>query len=297
MTVVLTMVSAGAQTPVPVNPQIPDTVKHFIFAGFTSLTFNQVSLTNWAAGGENALSATGILSLTGKYTKGKVAWDNALDLGYGIMKSGSQGLRKNEDKIELNSKFGYKAVEKLFYTVLFSYKTQFTNGYKYPNDSVVVSRFNAPGYIALSLGLDYKPNKFFSVYVSPIGGRLTLVADQTLADSGAYGVDPAQKDASNNIIKHGKRSRLELGATLSAIFQKDVFKNVNVLSKLTLFNDYADKHEDNRKNIDVNWELLINIKAGKFLTTSIMANLIYDQNVIAKTQFKEGIGVGVSYKF
>ena len=256
-----------------------------------------MGLSNWAAGGENALSATGILSLFTKYKKEKMAWDNALDLGYGFLKSGSQGVRKNEDKIEFNSILGYKAVEKLYYSVLFNYKTQFTNGYKYPNDSVIVSRFNAPGYISLSIGLDYKPNNFFSVYLSPIGGRLTLVSDQALADSGAYGVDPAQKDINNIIIKHGKRSRMEIGATLSAKFQKDVFKNVNVMSKLSLFNNYTDKVIANRKNIDVNWEVLINIKAGKYLTTSIMTNLIYDQNTIAKTQFKEGIGVGLSYKF
>ncbi len=90
---------------------------------------------------------------------------------------------------------------------------------------------------------------------------------------------------------------MEIGATLSAKFQKDVFKNVNVLSKLVLFNNYTDEHEDNRKNIDVNWEVMINIKAGKYLTTSILTNLIYDQNVIAKTQFKEVLGVGFSYKF
>jgi hypothetical protein len=290
----LTLLNIKAQAPDTLKP---DTVKHFIFGGFSSLTFNQVSLSNWAAGGEDALSATGILSLFGKYKKDNIAWDNSLDLGYGIMKSGSQKLRKNEDKIEFNSIFGYKAAKKLYYSVLFNYKTQFTNGYKYPNDSVIVSRFNAPGYIALSIGLDYKPNNFFSVYLSPVGGRLTLVSDQALADSGAYGVDPAQKDINNIIIKHGKRSRMEIGATLSAKFQKDVFKNVNIMSKLSLFNNYTDKATANRKNIDVNWEVMINIKAGKYLTTSIMTNLIYDQNTIAKTQFKEGIGVGLSYKF
>ncbi len=164
--IVSTLSKINAQTPVAT-----DTVKHFVFGGFTSLTFNQVSLSNWVAGGEDALSATGILNLFGKYKKEKIAWDNSLDLGYGFLKSGSQGLRKNEDKMEFNSILGYKAVEKLYYSVLLNYRSQFTNGYKYPNDSVVVSRFNAPGYLALSIGLDYKPNDFFSVYLSPIGAR------------------------------------------------------------------------------------------------------------------------------
>jgi hypothetical protein len=292
------LLKVNAQT-TDVAKNSADTVKHFVFGGFSSLTFNQVSLSNWVAGGENAISATGILNLIGNYKKDKVAWDNSLDLGYGFLKSGSQGVKKNEDKIEFNSKFGYKAAEKLYYTVLLNYRSQFGNGYKYINDSTreLVSRFNAPGYLSLSVGLDYKPTDYFSVYLSPIGGRLTIVSDRALADSGAYGVDPAVKDAANNIIEHGKTTRMEYGATLSAKFQKDVFKNVNVLSKLVLFNNYLDKHTDNRKNIDVNWEVMINIKAGKYLTTSITTNLIYDQDVIAKTQFKESFGLGVSYKF
>ena len=274
-----------------------DTAKIWKTGGFASVTFNQVSLSNWTAGGENALSGTAILNLHANRTKGKSAWENSLDLGYGIMKSSTNKVRKNEDKIELNSKYGYKAFDKVFYTAMFNYRTQFNDGFKYPNDSVVVSRFNAPGYITLSLGMDYKPAEYFSVFLSPAAGRLTMVSDQRLADMGAYGVDSAQYSATGALIKHGKRVRMEFGASLSAKFQKDVVKNVNVVSKLVLFNNYTDKVVSNRKNIAVNWDAMVNIKAGKFLTTSIFANLIYDQNVISKTQFKEVIGVGASYKF
>lgn len=262
-----------------------DTVKLWKTGGFSILTFNQVNLSNWVAGGENAISTTAILNLFANYKKDKVVWDNSLDLGYGLMKSGSAGTRKNEDKIELNSKYGYKAFANVFYSALVNYRTQFAKGYNYPNDSVPISRFNAPGYLTVSLGLDYKPNDFLSVFVSPATGKFTFVSDQALADAGAYGVEP------------GKKVRSEFGASLSAKFQKDVVKNVNVVSKLTLFNNYTDSDKANRKNIDVNWEVMINMKAGKFLTTTILANLIYDQNVIDKTQFKEVLGVGLSYKF
>ncbi len=262
-----------------------DTVKYWKTGGFSVITFNQVSLSNWSAGGENALSTTGILNLFGNYKKEKVIWDNSLDLGYGLMKSGTGKVKKNEDKIEFNSKFGYKAFDKVYYSAMVNYRSQFAKGYNYPNDSVVVSRFNAPGYLTLSLGMDYKPNDYLSVFVSPATGRFTFVSDKALSDAGAYGVDP------------GKKVRSEFGAGLSAKFQKDVVKNINVVSKLVLFNNYTDKDKANRKNIDVNLEVMINIKAGKYLTTTILANLIYDQNVIEKTQFKEVLGVGLSYKF
>ena len=130
-----------------------------------------------------------------------------------------------------------------------------------------------------------------------MAGRLTIVSDQALADKGAFGVEPARYDTANNKIRNGQRYRLEFGATLNSKYQKNIFKNVNVLSNLSLFNNYTDENLDNRKNIDVNWEAMINIKTGKYFTTCIRTNLVYDQNVIAKIQFKELLGIGVSYKF
>jgi hypothetical protein len=287
------VITANSQTdslkraPDSLKQQTPDTIKYWKKGGFSSLTFNQVSLSNWVAGGENALSSTAVLNLFANYKKGKTVWDNSLDLGYGLLKTGSKSPRKNEDKIELQSKFGHKAAGKFYYSAFLNYRSQFANGYNYPNDTtrIFVSKFNAPGYLSLSLGMDYKPTDFLSIYFSPAAGKATFVTDTALSRQGMYGVEP------------GKKLRAEFGASLNMKFQKDVIKNVNVSSKLALFNNYTDKDKSNRKNIDVNWEVMVNIKANKFLTTSIMTNLIYDQNVLKKTQFKEVFGVGLSYKF
>lgn len=279
-----------------VKGQTPDTVKNFRYGGFSSLAFNQVTLSNWSAGGENALSTMAILNLFGNYRKDKIGWDNALNLGYGFLKNGSSKMRINEDKMELNSKLGYKAFDNMFYTLLINFRSQFSKGYNYPNDSVVVSQFMAPGYLTIGLGLDYKPTTFFSFYFSPATGRFTFVNNQQLANKGAFGVDPAIIQ-NGIIIRNGKKVRSEFGANISTQIQLNIFKYINLVSKLALFNNYTDKDIANRRNIDVNWETMINIKAGKFLTTSIMTNLVYDQKVIARTQFKESLGVGLSYKF
>jgi hypothetical protein len=270
------LLSANAQT---------DTVKYWENGGFASLTFNQVSLTNWVAGGENALSTTAFLNLFANYKKGKMVWSNSLDLGYGFLKNDGKDMRKNEDKIDFLSKVGHKAFEKVYYSAQVNYRSQFTNGWNYPTDTTktLVSKFNAPGYLAISLGMDYQPNQSLSVFLSPATGKFTFVSDTTL--SVLYGLDP------------GKKVRSEFGAQLNVKFQKDVFKSVNVMSKLMLFDNYTDKEKSNRTNIDVNWEVMINIKANKFLTTSIFTNLIYDHNVIKRTQFKEVFGIGLSYKF
>ncbi|HRZ77935.1 MAG TPA: DUF3078 domain-containing protein, partial [Bacteroidales bacterium] len=162
-------------------------VKTWKTGGNTGLSFTQTSLTNWAAGGENSLATNAYLSLFANWAQGKSAWDNTLDLAYGLLKQGDQDVRKSDDKMDLASKFGYKASDKWFYTALLNFKSQFTDGYKYPDDSTVISTFLAPGYVTASLGMDYKPNDRFTAFISPLTSKFTIVNDQALADAGAYG--------------------------------------------------------------------------------------------------------------
>lgn len=277
--------------------------------GFFGVNFNQVGLTNWAAGGENSFSVAGIFSGTANYKKEKITWDNSLDLGYGLLKSGDNPFRKNEDKIDLNSKFGALAKGKFYYSALLNAKSQFANGFNFPNDSVIISRFAAPAFITIALGMDYKPNDYFSLFVSPATGKFTIVNDQRLADLGSFGV----KAADTTLGTQGRKIRAEFGASLRAQYKQDITKYLNITSTLLLFNNYTDPKVENRGNIDINWETLITIKAGKLITTSIYTNLIYDHDINIptfekingekvqvgqgpKTQFKEVIGVGISYK-
>src|SRR3546814_4615805 len=85
-------------------------------------------------------------------------------------------------------------------------------GYNYSkdNDRTKVSNFLAPAYVTTSLGLDYKPSKAFSLLLSPLAGKITLVLDQELADQGRFGVEKAVLDTAGNIIKHGRNSRSQL---------------------------------------------------------------------------------------
>lgn len=285
--------------------------------GFFSLSFSQVSLTNWAAGGENSVSTIAIANFFANYSKGKTKWDNNLDLGYGLMKQGETGWRKTDDKLDLNSKFSHNAKGKFYYSALGNFRTQLAPGYNYPNDSVVISRWMAPGYLVGALGMTYKPNDVFSLFISPATGKFTFVLAQTLADMGAFGVDAAEFDpATGEKIKNGKNIRPEFGAYLQSRFQKDIVKNVNLLVKLDLFNNYTDKVAQNRGNIDVNWETLVTMKINKYMSASIFTHVIYDHDIDLptygfqganaekvvigkgpKTQFKEVFGAGFSYKF
>lgn len=277
--------------------------------GFFSLQGNQVSLSNWAAGGEEATSGTAIFnySINLKDTviqSGKkkiLQWDNSLDMAYGLIKTNKDPIRKNEDKIDLNSKFGYDAFGKWYYSGLINFKTQFAPGFQLPNDSVVVSRFLAPAWLLTSLGMDWKPTSWFSLYLSPVTGKFTFVTDTALSNQGLFGVEK------------GRKYRPEFGAYARIQFKKEVMKNITLQSRLELFNNFTDKNIPNRKNVDVNWETNLQMKVNKYISASYFLHLIYDHDIpikvteivngqeLVKTgprlQLKNVLGIGFSYKF
>jgi Protein of unknown function (DUF3078) len=288
--------------------QSKDSLDGWKTGGVASLNLTQVSLTNWTAGGENSVSVNGILSLFANLKKGNSTWDNSLDLAYGFIQQGDADVRKTDDKIDFTSKYGQKAFKNWYYAGLVNFKSQMTAGYNYPDDSTEISNFLAPAYILGAIGMDYKPSEVFSLFISPITMKMTIVNDQDLANAGAFGVDAAEIDALGNIITKGKTTRSEYGGYLRALLKKDIMKNVNLQTKLELFSNYSNEPG----NIDVNWEVLIAMKVNKFISATISTQLIYDHDIdIAldknndgvidavgqRVQFKEVLGVGLSYKF
>jgi hypothetical protein len=288
--------------------QSKDTLDGWKTGGVISLNLTQVSLTNWSAGGENSLSVNGILSLFANLKKGNSNWDNSLDLSYGMLQQGDGDPRKTDDKIDFTSKYGQKAFKNWYYAGLVNFKSQMAPGYNFPDDSTEISNFMAPAYVLGAIGMDYKPSEVFTFFISPLTMKMTIVNDKVLADAGAYGVEAAEYDDFGVQIKKGLATRAEYGGYLRALFKKDVMKNVNLQSKLELFSNYTEEPT----NIDVNWEVLISMKVNKFISATISTQLLYDHDIdIAvdnnndgiidavgpRTQFKEVLGVGLSYKF
>lgn len=257
-----------------------------------SLGVSQTTFTNWAAGGENSIAGDAMLNIFKDYAKGKVSWNNYLGLAYGrsYMQETDPQWRKINDKINLVSKGGVYAWKNWDYAALFEFRSQFAKGYNYPKPEYI-SKFFAPAYFQFSIGLNYKPVDYFSLFISPIGARLTVVNDTSLTNrpGGAYGIS-----GDNNTL-------WQIGGSLNAMFKKDIFKNVNLMSKLDLFSDY--RH--NPGNIIVGWENNIMMKVNKYMSVNLATRLIYDDNVPyldkagephgARTQFKETFTVGFAY--
>ncbi len=185
-------------------------------------------------------------------------------------------------------------------------------GYNYPNDEDVVSRFMSPGVLSLSPGMDYRPREFLTVFLSPASGKFTFVLDQDLANKGAFGVDPAEYDENDNLISEGSNVNAGFGALLNLVFAKEVFEDVELESRLTLFNNLIDEDSSNRKNTDVDWETSVNLKINRYITASFFIHMIYDHDTPIpvvddegaetgdfnkKLQVKQMLGLGLSYRF
>jgi len=283
--------TASAQDPVDA-----DTL--WKFSGSTSLNLSQLSLTNWAAGGDNSLSGNALINLGANYATAKTSWENKLVLGFGLIKQGDDPTRKSDDQIDFASKLGLKAGEKWFYSALLGFNTQFAEGYDRPgeDDRVKISNFMAPGYLSFSLGMDYKPNETFSLFLSPVSSKFTFVLDDDLSAAGSFALDPDQN------------ARAEVGAYVKMAFKKEILKNVTLDTKVDLFSNYF----DNPQYVDVNWDLLLTFKVNDYLAASLLTKLIYDYDIefgedttgdgefdtfTDKVQFKELFGLGLTYTF
>ncbi|PWU04613.1 MAG: hypothetical protein C5B52_01240 [Bacteroidetes bacterium] len=270
-------------------------VKTWKVGGLMSATLNQGALSNWSAGGDKStLSLNSLVSLFAYYSKGKHSWDNTLDLAYGLVNTTSLGMRKSDDRIDILSKYGYRISKKSWYlSGLFNFRTQFAKGYNYPADGskVLTSDFMAPAYILLSPGLNYKPNDNFSVFLSPITAKWTIVNNDSLSAQGAFGVDP------------GSKSRLEVGAFASVTYKKKFSDNIAYSGRLDLFSNYKHKPQ----NVDLYMTNLLLFKITKLIAVSFSVDMIYDDDTKSvnedgtqggpKLQLKETLGVGLVYKF
>jgi hypothetical protein len=256
--------------------------------GLFTLNIGQGSLSNWIGGGDKfSLSVMSFLNLHAYYKKGKNTWDNTLDLGFGYVKTTSLGERKSDDRIDLLSKYGHEVAPKWYLSGLFNLRTQFAKGYTYSKDSLdqeirtLSSTSFAPAYVLLSVGMDYRPTDYFSIFISPLTERWVIVTNDSLSSVGAYGVDP------------GKKSINEIGAFVSAKFNKEIAKNIIYTSRLDLFSNY----KNNPQNVDLYFTNILAMKVNKFITANVALDLLYDDDAIRRLQVRQLLGIGFSAKF
>jgi hypothetical protein len=275
------------------------------------VNFNEVAFVNWNAGGNNSISALFFGNFERNFQKKLLSWKTNASLRYGLNAQEGREIRKTEDQIIFNSTFGYRQnpTSNFRYSAKFNFNTQFSNGYRYPNTEKPISSFMAPGYVFLGIGTEYTaPKEDLIIYLSPVTQKSTFVLNQTLANEGMFGVTPAVRDELGNIIKEGQKVRTEFGILFTSSFKKEIFANVNMENQLSLYTDYLNKFG----NVDVDWQLNLNLVVNDFIQANIGSHLRYDDDVKVKedtngdgeletlgpsVQFKQMLGVGVIYEF
>tara|TARA_R110002073_G_scaffold279026_1_gene442908 strand:+ start:151411 stop:152790 length:1380 start_codon:yes stop_codon:yes gene_type:complete len=270
--------------------------KHKNSVGFD---VNQAAFLNWSAGGNSSVSGLVKVNFERTYKKLLLLWRNEVYARYGLNKQEDRELRKTDDKLEINSTFGYRkdTISNWYYSLKFNFKTQFTDGFSYPDTQTPISRIFSPAYLFLGAGAQYDLKKDrFLIYLSPITLKSTFVFDENLSNDGAFGV------------KVGENARHEFGALIETRWNEQIVKNVIMDNKFSLYSDYL----NNFGNIDVNWELNFKLKVNKFFQANIGAHLIYDDDIKfkedtnndgilettgARVQLKQLFGIGVLYQF
>lgn len=276
----------------PIRSHFPDSViKSWRKGGIYNLNISQASLSNWAAGGDDfSLAVNSLLSLFAFCKDGKRSWDNTLDVNLGYVKTTSIGGRKNDDRFDLLSKYGYALNPKLNIAGLVNLRSQFFKGYTYSGDvKTLASDFMAPGYLLVSTGFDFRPTKNLSIYLSPITARWVIVRDTALSNKGAYGVPP------------GKSSNLEIGGFATINYFKEINKNITYKGRLDLFSNYR----NNPQNVDLFMSNILSAKLSKVFSATWGVDLIYDDDVKLfgtnknrpGLQVKSVVGIGLLVKF
>ena len=283
--------------------------------GIGSLNFSQTYLSNWQGGGQSAINGTVLLSLYANYAENNWTWDNSFDAAYGQTLIGELStpgnvFQKTDDRVEITSKLGRKTpLNNTFWATMATFRTQWDAGYDYGSTPFpLISDPFAPAYVLIGTGIDYEPSEAFSIDLSPITSKITIVDNQRLANAGAFGVTAAEYDAAGNIITEGEMVRFEIGGLLKLQYTKEILENVQLTTRADFFANYL----ENVGNIDVNWETLIAMKINKYLTASLTTHLIYDDDIKVavdrsgdgvddgfgpRIQFKEVFGLGLSHQF
>lgn len=273
----------------------PEQKEGWTKGGVFNLNLSQGASRNWAAGAEKfSFSINALANTFAYYKRYRNVWDNTLNVQYGIVNATSIGTRKNDDRFDLLSRYGYQlgdtAKSKWYLSALVNLRTQMTTGYNYTVDPKQKnSALFAPAYLLVSPGILYKPNATFDVFLSPVTSRWVIVNE-------------ANKDIRRlfNFTDTTKMAINEIGAFLTANLKKNLAKNISLASRLDLFSNY----KNNPQNIDVFWTNTLGFKVNKFIGISYNFDLIYDHDTknvktggLLGTQLKSLMGIGFTANF
>ena len=262
-----------------------------VFGNFQGKYTQSFYSDNWYKGGESNHSILGQINMEADYAKNHTTFDNKLELKLGYYTTeidGKSTLRTNEDLIRFTSKYGLKAFENWYYSSQFQGYTQFMPVYDTKVTTKLKSKFFAPAYGNLSIGMDYKPkfkkkNITLSVLLSPISYNCRYVSVDSIATN--FGID------------EGKNFKYTIGSRFDGNLKWTFLEDFTWTSKAQFYTSY--------EGTEANWENTVDYRLTKYLSLQFFCHWRFDDtvkrkkdkdgNLMGYSQFKEFLTLNFNY--
>jgi hypothetical protein len=260
----------------------PDTIdvepQYWRHALGTSLTFSQVSFSDWAQGGEDSYAYGTSAVGTSTYDWHPITWATTYRLGFGQTRIGGRETRKTEDKIDLESVITYRLGITINPYAALTVKTQFATGYRYDKagNRTPISWFFDPAFLTQSLGLGFQVTPELR---SRFGFALReIVTSQYIS----FADDPKTTEVEKVKIEDGLESVTE------GTWKLDHSTTLN--AKLELFSSFREPEK-----VIVRGENTLTVRLARLVTLVVNVQVINERRVTPRTQLKQSLGVGISY--
>lgn len=289
------------------------------------------------SGGDNSIALVATFNLRHLFKKNLFSIETKFSakIGYNRMKveTVSNGVWfKNQDELLFWVNPAFTLAKNWTYGSTFQFRSQFVNGYKSRTEQErehLKSTFLSPGYLDISLGLTYKsphPKFPIAVNISPVAMSAVFVESATIRNNSWDSNKPGWE--SYGLASADETSKYEGGSSVEINFDRTFGKTGYLRYRTTLFSfygwitdigkpnkirDYSDYENAYAEweaagkdpktkpwlpiHPTVRWTNTLDIKATKFITTTVSFQLYYNraQNVDVQTQTL--LSVGLTYTF
>ena len=233
---------------------------------------------------------------------------------------------KNQDEFVVSVAPSFKMSENWSYGSILNFRSQFVNGYKSRTEQKeehLKSKFMTPGYLDISLGITYKsPKAKFPIVVniSPIALNATFAENELIRKTNGfnYGIedpDKTSKYEGGSSIQidfdrtFGKTGFLRYRTTLYSFY--GWITDIGQKNKISDYTEFRHAYEewDKTANKDIKdkprlpihpiarWENTLDIKATKYLSTTLSFQLYYNRAQNVDVQTRTLLSVGLTYTF
>jgi hypothetical protein len=287
----ITMASAQTDSTTPAPPWTRELQ--------TGINLNQAAYSdNWKSGGVNSVALSTFLNAKLEYRNAKYDWTNDLQLLYGNQKNKGLAMRKNADRIFLESKYAYRLTKVWNAFASATFMSQFDAGFQYYKDkdslgneigeekSRRISGFMSPGYLTEALGLEYKPVDYFSAQFGLGALRQSFVLDQSL-----YEV-PGNDSLVLYGVKKGDKIRNQVVFQFVASYDKEILKNIILKARYMAILDYE---KLNGQGIVHRFDGNITARVNKYINVNLAGVILYDFDQDHDVQYSQVLSLGVLY--